>query len=57
MHLQKIHYLTFDLDQCHMKHCSVSYTLCELRYVPAKLEVATPNRFGDAFTRKLYLII
>ena len=49
MHLQEI----FDLNkgQGHMKHCPLHQVL----YVPAKIEVATANGLGDAFTEK-YII-
>ena len=39
--MQKIHYLTFDLDQGHMKRCSVPSTSCATTF-----EVAMSNGLG-----------
>ena len=53
MHLQEIHYLTFDLDlgvACNIAQHPPDH----VTYTPAKFQVATSNGLGgDAFTKKI----
>ena len=57
MHLQEIHYLTFDVDpdtKVKLTQNVAQFPLHHAIYTPAKFAVATFNGLGgDAFTRNL----
>ena len=55
MHLQEIHYFTFDLDlRSWTTRYIAQYPLHNMTYAPAKFEAAMPNGLGgNAFTRNI----